>query len=61
MTQDGLSVLVWLMENLFKFFTSWKIPGTGVTPATWFIFLLVAGIVFNFIKKFLSQDMSGGD
>ncbi len=61
MTQDGLSVLVWLMENLFIFFTSWKIPGTGVTPATWFIFLLVAGIVFKFIKKFLSQDMSGGD
>lgn len=59
MTSDGLSILIWLSENLFKFFTEWKIPGTGVTPATWFIFLLVAGVVFKFLKKFLGQDMGG--
>lgn len=57
MTADGISALTWLMETVFKFFTSWNIPGTTTTPAGWLLFITVSAIVFKFIKAFLTQDL----
>lgn len=60
MTSDGILILEWYFENLFKFFTEWKIPGTNVTPATWFIFLIIAGVLLTFISKFLGTSWFSG-
>lgn len=53
MSADAISFLQWFFENIWKFFTSWKIPGTGVTPAGWLLFLVVAPLVLLLIQKFL--------
>lgn len=51
MTQDGLDFLTWFFPTIWQFFTSWKIPGTGTTPASWFFFLIVAGLVLNLLPQ----------
>ena len=51
MTSDGISILEWFFDTFWLFFTSWKIPGTNVTPATWFIFLIFAGLVLSLIVR----------
>lgn len=51
MTQNGLDILVFWGQSLWQFFTAWKIPGTGVTPAGWLLFLVFAPLVFKYIFK----------
>lgn len=51
MTKDALSFLSGVIDVLFKIFTSWHIPGTNVTPAMWFVFILSFGILFRFLGK----------
>lgn len=51
MTSDALSFLSGVIDVLFSIFTSWHIPGTNVTPAMWFVFLLSVGILFRFLGK----------
>lgn len=51
MTSDALSFLSGVIGVLFSIFTSWHIPGTNVTPAMWFVFLLSVGILFRFLGK----------
>lgn len=53
MTQDGLDFITWFFPQIWKFFTVWKVPGTGVTPASWFMFFIVAGLVLTLITKLL--------
>lgn len=53
MTADGLTFLQWFFTNIWYFFTSWKIPGTGVTPAGWLLFLLLAPMVLALIQKLI--------
>lgn len=53
MTQDGLDIITWFFPTFWKFFNDWKIPGTDVTPASWFIFFIVAGVVLTLISKLL--------
>ncbi|MBR3963042.1 MAG: hypothetical protein IKK14_05905 [Oscillospiraceae bacterium] len=53
MTADGLSFIEWLFPNIWQFFSDWKIPGTNMTPASWFIFFIVAGVVLTLISKLL--------
>lgn len=53
MTQDGVLFLQWFFQNIWHFFTDWKIPGTGVTPAGWLLFLLLAPMVLYLIQKLL--------
>lgn len=60
MTQDGLDFLVWFFPTFWKFFTDWKIPGTGTTPASWFIFIIVAGIVLTLVSKILGVSWFHG-
>lgn len=51
MTSDVLSFLEGVLSVLFKLFTSWHIPGTNVSPAMWFVFLLSVVVLFRFLKK----------
>lgn len=53
MTADGQAFIQWFFSSIWRFFTDWKIPGTDMTPASWFMFLIVAGLVLTLITKFL--------
>lgn len=43
---DGIVVLKFLFVDIWRFFTSWHIPGTAISPASWAFFsmALVAGL-----------------
>ena len=58
MTDDAILVLDCLFQTIWRFFTSWHIPGTNVTPAVMFLFLGAAGIGLRFVCRFL--DIGGG-
>lgn len=60
MTADGFEFLSWFFPSIWQFFTSWKVPGTNVTPASWFMFIIVAGIVLVFISKYLGVGWFNG-
>lgn len=62
MTNDALLVLETLFSTIWRLFTSWHIPGTNVTPAVAFAFLIVAGIGLKFIGRLfgIGLDVSGG-
>lgn len=54
MTADALLVLQTLFGSIWSIFTSWHIPGTAVTPAAFFLFLLFAAFVLRFIRSLFS-------
>lgn len=58
MTSDAILVVDCLFKSIWKFFTTWYIPGTNVTPAVMFLFLGSAGIGLRFVCRFL--DIGGG-
>lgn len=41
MTSTGLQVVQCIFSNAWRLFNSWHVPGTNVSPAMWFVFLLV--------------------
>ena len=47
MLQSGIDILTNLFSNVWLLFTSWPVPGTAVSPAGFFVFIL---IVMLFIK-----------
>lgn len=51
MTSEVLSFLKGVIAVLFSLFTSWRIPGTDVTPGMWILFLLSVVVLFRFLKK----------
>lgn len=57
MTADVVLIIRTLFTSVFSLFTSWYIPGTNVTPASFFIFLIVAFLVLRVI----SRVFGGGD
>lgn len=60
MTADALLVVRFLFTSIWSLFTSWHIPGTNVTPASMFFFLLAATIIFRILKRnFLGGDGDG--
>lgn len=54
MTADALLVLQTLFGSIWSIFTSWHIPGTAVTLAAFFLFLLFSAFVIRFIKSLFS-------
>lgn len=56
MTSDGLLVVQYLFTQIWSLFTSWNIPGTGVTPAAFFLFLLSAGVGLRIISHIFTQS-----
>lgn len=64
MTPRAYNLLLALMSNVWRLFTSFKIPGTAVTPATFFVGSLVIWQVWLFLKRVLgneSADTSSSD
>lgn len=53
MTNDALLVLETLFQTIWRLFTSWNFPGTNVTPAEMFLFLISAGIGLRYVLMFL--------
>lgn len=53
MTSDALMVVQFLFQSIWRFFNSWHIPGTAVTPAMFFIF----SIFFVFVLKFILPNL----
>lgn len=51
MTEDVYDFVLGVFSTLFSIFSSWHIPGTNLSPAMWFVFLLSAGVLFRFLKK----------
>lgn len=59
MTNDALSVLNCLFQTIWSLFTTWHIPGTNVTPAGFFLFLISASIGFRYVLSFLHSPNNG--
>lgn len=57
MTSDALLIVQFLFTSIWRFFTSWYIPGTKITPAA-MSFLLLASF---FILRWIKQYFLGGD
>lgn len=55
MTADFLLLLRFVFTDLWQFFTSWHIPGTNVSPASWALFALGMVLVMRYLRK------NGGD
>lgn len=53
MSNDALLVLQTLFQTIWRLFTSWNFPGTDVTPAEMFLFLISAGIGLRYVLMFL--------
>ena len=67
MTADALLVLQTLFQSIWMLFNSWYIPGTNVTPAAFFIFLICARFVLAILPSlpvsfpFNADDSVSGD
>lgn len=65
MTSDAILVLKCVFGNIFRFFNSWYIPGTNVTPGTAAFGCLFLSVVFRFVGQALgilaSSPGSGPD
>lgn len=61
MTQDAIDFVLWFGENIWLFFTSWKIPGTGTTPAGWILFCFIVLFVWKVVKHIMHSDWMGGN
>ena len=53
MSNDAILVLKCIFQNIWLIFTSWYIPGTNVTPASFFMFIAVCGLAFRFIYRII--------
>lgn len=60
MSNDALLVLQTLFQTIWRLFTSWSFPGTDVTPAEMFLFLISAGIGLRYVLMFLHSPNASG-
>lgn len=51
MTADAVSVVRAIFTDCWSLFTSWHIPGTNVTPASFALFLLAAVFTLRIYKR----------
>lgn len=56
MTSDAFSVVQLLFSSIWSLFTSFNIPGTNVTPASFAIFILFVGIIIRFVHNLLHES-----
>lgn len=54
MTSDALLVVECLFSTIWQLFTSWYIPGTDVTPAQLFLFLILASLSITFVVRMIT-------
>nr|DAM04774.1 MAG TPA: hypothetical protein [Inoviridae sp.] len=61
MTSDAIRFYLGYIPQIWKFFTSWSIPGTDFTPAALCFFVLSVGLVIRTFKRLTSvPDASFG-
>lgn len=60
MTYDGVLIVKFIFETIWRLFTGWYIPGTATTPAAFFLFVGSAGIGLKIILRVLSRSASVG-
>lgn len=60
MTQDFLNGLSMIFNIGWSLLTSFKIPGTNVTPAAFMLFVMVSGISLKFLVNLFGHG-SGSD
>ena len=60
MSNDALSVLQVVFGSIWSLFTSFKIPGTNVTPAAWGLFILFTVVFIKLIRRVTSDNVSNG-
>lgn len=60
MTNDAIAVLNCLFQTIWSLFTEWCIPGTNVTPAGFFLFLISAGVGLRYALLILHRPSGGG-
>lgn len=56
MTADAVLILQTLFGTIWRLFTSWYIPGTNVTPASWAFFALTVVLLIRVIRVLLGID-----
>lgn len=54
MTSDAILVVECLFSSIWSLFTSWYIPGTNVTPAQFFLFLISASLSITFVVRMVT-------
>lgn len=60
MTADAILVLQTLFGSVWSLLTSWYIPGTNVTPAAMFFFILAAFFLLRVIRHYTGSGEGGG-
>lgn len=60
MTGDAILVVQALFSMIWRLFTTWHIPGTNVTPASWAFFALSAVLVIRVCRMLFGYHGSDG-
>lgn len=61
MNDAGLQFYLGFIPQIWRFYVSWYIPGTYMTPAEFSLTLLAFSLVIRYIKRFVfSSDVSFG-
>lgn len=55
MTDQAISILSGSLRQFFRFFTSWNFPGTNVSPAEMFFFLLFVPVALALLSAILGN------
>lgn len=55
MASDTVLTISFIFSSIWRFFTSWYIPGTNVTPAAFAIFCLAVAFVIR-VFRFIIAD-----
>lgn len=56
MSENALLAVQCIFGNAWRLFNSWKIPGTNISPAMWFIFILVGFMGFKLVFSLLGMS-----
>lgn len=56
MVSDALLVIRFLFTSIWSFFTSFYIPGTNVTPASFAFFVLTVFLILRIVKRNLGDS-----
>ena len=53
MTAEAVQFLSGFLAQIWKYFVSWNIPGTNVTPIGWALFIALVMIFINTFKRLM--------
>lgn len=61
MTADAMLVVRFIFTSVWRFFNSWYIPGTNVTPAGMAYFLVASIFLLKVVKLIIFGGDNSGD